>query len=41
MKNVVIIYDDTVFVPSRIQSIIGKNTYGDIILKRIRRGKNE
>ena len=35
MKNVVIIYDDTVFVPSRIQSIIGKNTYGDIILKRI------
>ena len=35
MKNMIIIYDDTVVVPSRIQSIIGKNTYGDIILKRI------
>lgn len=34
MKKVVIIYDDTVQVPSRIKTIIGKNSYGDIILKR-------
>lgn len=34
MKKVVIIYDDTVEVLPRIKTIIGKNSYGDIVLKR-------
>lgn len=32
--KVSIIYDDSVNVPSRIKTIIGKNSYGEIILKR-------
>ncbi len=34
MKKVVIIYDDTVEVSPRIKTIIGKNSYGDIVIKR-------
>lgn len=33
MKTI-IIYDDSMEVPSRIKTIIGKNSYGEIILKR-------
>lgn len=32
--KIVIIYDDSMEVPARIKTIIGKNSYGEIILKR-------
>ncbi|MBE6140463.1 MAG: hypothetical protein E7172_02880 [Firmicutes bacterium] len=34
MKKVTIIYDDIIEVTPRIKTIIGKNSYGDIVLKR-------
>lgn len=34
MKNVVVIYDDTVPVVGRIKNILGKKSYGEMILKR-------
>lgn len=34
MKNIIIAYDDTVNVPQNIQTIIGKRSFGEIILKR-------
>jgi DNA-binding Lrp family transcriptional regulator len=34
MKKVVLVYDDTVEVPSSIKTVIGKTSYGNIILKR-------
>ncbi len=34
MKKVVLVYDDTVLVNDSIKTIIGKNSFGEIILKR-------
>lgn len=34
MKKVIVVYDDTVKVPNNIKTVIGKTSYGNIILKR-------